>query len=98
VVAKQEKTIAYSNLAAQIHAILPEAHDIRLDTLLGEISEYEDAAGRGMLSVVVVHKEGDQRPGDGFFGLAEELGYAVGDRDEFWITILTRVYTYWRST
>jgi len=50
-----------------------------------------------MLSVLVVHKEGDQRPGDGVFKLAEELGYAVSDRDEFWITMLTRVYTYWRS-
>jgi len=32
VVAKQETTIAYSDLVTEIHAISLEAHDIRLDT------------------------------------------------------------------
>ena len=35
--------------------------------MLGEISSAEDAAGRGMLTVVVVHKAGDMQPGPGFF-------------------------------
>jgi hypothetical protein len=50
-----------------------------------------------MLSVLVVHKEGDQRPGEGFFEWAEELGYTVGDRDEFWIGMLNKVYAYWNA-
>ena len=33
----------------------------------------------------VVHKEGDQRPGGGFFDLAEKLGRDISDRDLFWI-------------
>ena len=68
-----------------------------MNTLLGQISEDEDKAGRGMLSVVVVHKTGDQRPGPGFFEWAEELGYEVGDKDEFWIAMLNRVYDYRRT-
>ena len=97
-VAKEESTIAYSELVAEIHAISFDAYDIRLNTLLGQISEAEEGAGRGMLSVVVVHKEGDQCPGLGFFECAEDLGYTVGDRDEFWIMMLNKVYAYWRAT
>jgi hypothetical protein len=48
-----------------------------------------------MLSVVVVHKDGDQRPGSGFFDLAAELGYIVTDRDQFWIEMLRKVYGNW---
>ena len=87
-IAREQEIIAYSDVATEIHAIELEAYDRRLDALLGEISEEEDAAGRGMLSAVVVHKDGDQRPGDGFFNWAEELGYIVADRDRFWIGML----------
>jgi len=96
-VAKEEIIIAYSDLVKEIRTIPLDARDIRLHTLLGQISEDEDAAGHGMLSVVVVHREGDRRPGDGFFTLAEELGYAVSDHNEFWIMMLTKVYAHWRS-
>jgi molybdopterin synthase catalytic subunit len=58
--------IPYSDLVNRISAIRLEAHDTRLFHLLGEISSEEDAAGRGMLSVVVVHKIGDMQPGPGF--------------------------------
>ena len=42
--------------------------------MLGEISSEEDAAGRGMLTVLVVHRAGDMQPGPGFFELAKQLG------------------------
>jgi hypothetical protein len=35
--------------------------------LLGQIPSEEDAAGRGMLTVIVVHKVGDMQPSPGFF-------------------------------
>jgi hypothetical protein len=56
--------------------------------LLGQISKAEDAEGRGMLSVIVVHKTGEKRgqPGDGFFKLAQEFGRDVRDRLQFWAT------------
>ena len=64
-------TIYYSELVSKISAISLEARDIRLDALLEDVSSEEDAAGRGMLSVVVVHKTCDMQPGPGFFRLAE---------------------------
>jgi hypothetical protein len=60
--------------------------------MLGEISSSEDEAGLGLLSVIVVHKDGDMMPGPGFFELAEELGRRFEDRTVFWITELKRVY------
>jgi hypothetical protein len=95
--ARDETVVSYSDLVAEIEAITFDAHDIRLNTLLGQISEDENTAGRGMLSVVVVHKEGDQHPGAGFFEWAEELGYTVNDRDKFWIRMLHDVYSCWRN-
>ncbi len=94
-VAKQQSTIAYSELVPHISAIPLDAYDVRLNTLLGQLSEDEDAAGRGMLSVLVVHKEGDQRPGPGFFEWAEQLGYKVTDADMFWIEMLKKVHAVW---
>jgi hypothetical protein len=37
-----------------------------------------------MLSVLVVHKTGDQMPVQVFFDLAEELGKNVSDKLKFW--------------
>jgi len=63
--------------------------------ILGEISTAEHEAGRGMLSVVVVHKSGDGMPGAGFLELARSLGRDTGDRVEFWASELDRVYRTW---
>jgi len=57
----------YSELTNQIQAIQLEPNSYALAAMLGEISEEEDAAGRGLITVMVVHKEGDMQPGPGFF-------------------------------
>ncbi len=88
-------TLSYSDLVAQMSTIPLEAHDQRLDSLLGEISSDEDAAGHGMLSVIVVHKDGDQKPGPGFFELAGDLGRDTSDRDRCWIAEFRKVSDYW---
>ena len=93
--AKDQATIAYSVLVTKIRSIQLDAFDVRLNTLLGQISQDENVAGRGMLSVLVVHKEGDQQPGPGFFEWAEQLGYSVTDRDVFWVDMLKKVYRVW---
>jgi hypothetical protein len=85
----------YSELVTFIHSLQLDAHDPRLFHLLGEISREEDAAGRGMLTVIVVHKHGDQRPGFGFFELAEELGRDTSDNDECWIEEFKKVCAFW---
>ena len=93
--AKLRGMIPYSELAPKIKAIPLAAHDQRLFHLLGEVSEEEDVAGRGMISVIVVHKTGDMQPGPGFFELASRLGRDTSDILECWIKELKRVHAHW---
>ncbi|MGA8146788.1 MAG: hypothetical protein WB870_04330 [Gallionellaceae bacterium] len=93
--AKVRGMIPYSELVAKITSVRLEAHDQRLFNLLGEISEEEDAFGRGMLSVIVVHKAGDMQPGHGFFELANTLGRDTSDILKCWIEELKTVHAYW---
>jgi hypothetical protein len=95
-VAKRRKVITYSDLVTKISAINFEPQDVRLAHLLGEISEAEDKAGRGMLSVVVVHKQ-DSLPGDGFFQLAKSLGRVTRDRTAYWVDESKKVYDSWSA-
>jgi hypothetical protein len=81
---RTNQTISYSELAGLICSAHFDAQDQAFHALLGDISVAEDAKGRGMLSVLVVHKTGDQMPGNGFFELAEELGRDTRDRVKFW--------------
>jgi len=91
--AASEGTISYSELCSRIPLQPPlEPDSYALAHMLGEISRSEDEAGLGLLSVIVVHKDGDMMPGPGFFELAEELGRRFEDRTVFWITELKRVY------
>jgi hypothetical protein len=73
-VARDETTIAYSELIEETHAIALEVYDIRLNHLLDQLSRDEHRAGRGVLSVVMVHK-GAPALWAGFFECAEQLGY-----------------------
>lgn len=90
-VARRQSTITYSNLAAKVtrFPLAPESY--ALHDLLGEIARSEDAAGRGMLSVLVVHKR-DGMPGQGFFKLAAELGRDAADPMKLWSEELKLVY------
>lgn len=93
--ARAETTISYSELAEQVQAIPLQPHSAAMDGILCDLSEEEDACGRGMISVVVVHKDGDKRPGKGFFELAKELGYDTSDRESLWIEQLRKVHDCW---
>jgi hypothetical protein len=91
-VARSRGMITYSDLVSRITAVRFNAYDVRLNHMLGEISAEEDAAGRGMLSAVVVHKLGDMEPGAGFFEWAEHLGRNTSNRLECWVNELHRVH------
>jgi hypothetical protein len=93
--AKMRGMIAYSDLVSRIHAFALKAHDPRLFHLLGQISSEEDVAGRGMLTVIVVHKVGDMQPGPGFFELAKSLGRDTRDLLKCWVDELHRVHAVW---
>jgi hypothetical protein len=95
--ARSKSTISYSELVSKIYSVHLEPHDTRLNHLLGEVSTEEHEAGRGMLTVLVVYKDGDQTPGPGFFELAEELGHDVSDREAFWMSELNKVYAAWSA-
>ena len=96
-VARRRGRIAYSEFVAQITAFHLEPHDSRLFHLLGEISTEEDAAGRGMLTAIVVHKNGDMQPGPGFFELAKSLGRNTKDPLACWVQEFNKVHDYWAN-
>jgi hypothetical protein len=93
--ARRRQMIPYSTFVQKIKAITIEAHDPRLPHFLGEISSEESAAGRGMLTALVVHKTGDFQPGPGFFELAQQLGHQFKDIEKFWIQEVKRVFEAW---
>jgi hypothetical protein len=95
--AKIRGMISYSELVENIRTIEVEAHDIRLFHLLGEVSSKEEAEGRGMLTVIVVHKVGDMQPGPGFFELAGQLGKDTSDILKCWVEELHKVHRYWSN-
>jgi hypothetical protein len=84
--------MSYTQLTANVHSIHFNPDDHALHYLLGQVSEEEDGAGRGMLSVMVVHRTGDQMPGHGFFKLARKLGRDTSDPDRCWADELNKVY------
>ncbi len=94
-VARRQDTLTYSDLVARIGAIALDPHSYAMRAFLGEISTSEHSQGRGMLSVVVVYKHGDQMPGPGFFELARVLGHRFRDETAFWVEELRRVYRVW---
>lgn len=93
--AKVRGMIPYSELVQQMKTISLTPDSFALAAMLGEVSESEDAAGRGMLSVIVVHKVGDMQPGPGFFKLASDLGRDASDVVKCWIDEVKKVHRHW---
>ena len=95
-VARQQKTTHYEDIAPMLGLKMGDPADrVRIGQILGEISKQEHDAGRPMLSAVVTRK-GDERPGPGFFDLAQELGLVGAmDSETFFIRELKRVHRYW---
>ena len=96
-VARRKSVTAYSDLVREIKSCLLEPNGTHLAHMLGEISSEEDEEGRGLLTVVVVHKTGDRKPGPGFFRLARSRGRLIADSDQLWIEELRYVYDTWST-
>jgi len=90
--------IPYSELVDSLTSVTLEPESYALAKMLGEISTSEDKAGRGMLTVIVVHKYGDMQPGPGFFDLAKRLGKDTSDILKCWVEELNKVHAYWSVT
>ena len=96
-VAGRQDTMSYSDLSNHLErttGLYLEPHDFRFHHMLGEISTAEDAAGRGLLTAVVVHKE-DRKPGRGFFELAQRRGRDTSEELRFLGVELKKVYAAW---
>ena len=96
--AKAGGVMFYSELVDAIDVIDLEAYDARLSALLAEVSTEEATAGRGILSVIVVSKDGNGRPGRGFYELAERLGRDTFYKEDCWLDEAKKVRDYWRGT
>ncbi|OED52278.1 hypothetical protein BEI46_18385 [Aliivibrio fischeri] len=94
-VAKRKRTTSYSDLVSNIEAINFQPHDFELFTMLGELGTEESINGRGIITALVVHKNGDMQPGKGFYELATELSLDTTDQIAFWIAELNKVHNYW---
>lgn len=91
--ARKKEQLTYSDGVAAIREyIVFDPHDSAFHHMLGQISVEEDAAGRGMLSALIVHKYGDGQPGPGFYDLAERLGRNTGDKVRCWVEEVTRLF------
>ena len=96
--ARHGGTISCSELIPMVTTISFEPEAYAFAAMLGEISSEEAAAGRGMLSVVVVQKSGEMQPGRGFFDLAKRLGRDTSDTAKCWIEELKHVHHVWSTS
>lgn len=87
--------VTYSDLAREITTVQIGYHDPAMDDMLLEVSRNEASQGRGLLSVIVVHKYGDMEPGNGFYALAEQMGIDTTDRTKCWIEQTKNVFAHW---
>lgn len=95
IVASQRGMITYGELAARMTSIQVQPHDMVLWEIIGDVARDEEQAKRGLLSVVVVHKDGDMEPGGGFFDLAKATGRKTSDRTKLFVEELHRVHKVW---
>ena len=89
--------ITYGDLAKQMTTIPVEAHDMVLWEIIGDVGRDEEQAGRGILSVLVVHKHGDMEPGGGFYDLAKFFGRKTTDRTKCFVEEMHKVHAVWRA-
>jgi molybdopterin synthase catalytic subunit len=94
---RQNQTITYTEFAESLTAIQIGAHDPRLSSFLEEIVVDEHGSNRPLITVLVVHKNGDLMPGEGFFEIAARLGFSVEEREAFWVAEFRRVTGFWRA-
>jgi hypothetical protein len=95
--ARQGRPIAYSELVQHVTSISFDHYDPLLNKMLGEISKSENEQERGMLTVLVVYKDGEMKPGPGFFELATRLGRNASDDLACWVTEYEYVTRYWQQ-
>lgn len=95
--ARAKEFVHYKELAKLVGIDTDNPHfAAQVGKILGAISEDEVAAGRPMLSAIVVSKD-TMLPGRGFFNIGEELRQTEPGEDEvgFAVRQIKRVHDYW---
>ena len=95
--ARAGEFVHYGELAKMLGIDMDNPHfGAQVGKVLGQISEDEVAAGRPMISAIVVSKD-TMLPGAGFFKLGQELHRTDPGEDEigFAIRQIKRVHEYW---
>ncbi|MDH5360392.1 MAG: hypothetical protein OEX03_07500 [Gammaproteobacteria bacterium] len=101
--AQAQDLAAYSDVAPIIELSMDNEEDRnRIAELLREIAIHENSEGRPMLTALIVHRGNDNKPGEGFFSIAQELGHFDGIRGQinmltFWSNQVTQVHNHWAS-
>ena len=93
-VASKKQLIYYSDLCKTANLRLDmsiPADRGKIGEILGHISRYEHENGRPLISSVVVSRSMEQ--GDGFFKLAEELGF--GNWKMFEYDMINKAHNFW---
>jgi hypothetical protein len=93
--ARMEKTISYSELAAQIRTATMHHRNPLFSRLWLSISDEDERAGRPTLATLIVNKT-TQRPGDGYFKEAESAANGHFDREAYWLKRFNEVCDYWQ--
>jgi hypothetical protein len=95
-IARQGGTVYYSEVAPLLGIDTGDPYfGARVGRVLDEMNYAEHAAGRPLLSAVVIAKDTGM-PGEGFFTCARNLRrYAEGDDLAYWVEELQRVHDYW---
>jgi hypothetical protein len=92
---KARDVISCFELAVRVTAIKLDPDGLALRTMLWEIGAEENAAGRGMLSAVVVYRAGERQPDLEFLYLATHLGKNTSNIMWCWLKELKRVFNCW---
>src|SRR5262245_57243221 len=92
-VARSRDTTTYAAVAPLAALGMDDpSHRAEIAAILDEINRMEHAAGRPLLSAVVL-LAGDNMPGKGFFSCARNLGLYMGSDDlAFWAEELRKVH------
>ena len=97
--ARAREFVHYGELGKMLGLDMDNPHFATLvGKVLDRINEDESAAGRPMISAIVVSKE-TMLPGSGFFNLGQELRQVLPGEDEmgFAIRQMKRVHDYWST-
>lgn len=92
-----KRTMSYSDMAESVKLANLKPFSQPLFAVLTELSIEENAAGRGMLSAVVIRKDGRKTRKSGFIKLAAKLERDVTNVRECWDAEIERVCNYWAA-